>query len=730
MGNKFFLWCGNALLASILVILVSVNLVGAQDTETDGEIDTDTDGETVDALSETSNGSGRISVPLSGTATENRTGALSISPSSLSTGLTDVGMSTSESFVITHTGELDSPAVVITDAVLFGKSADEFSSTFNGFVTLFSGDSIDVTMTFSPLTPGDKAAGLRLNVEDDTAPYVIIFTGIARFPLTSDLGSSDDKIVFGQSVQNSSNQKNFVLTNEGEEGSPAVNVSAIQLSGINAGDFTVNLLPQALLPGEQLEITAIMETDSLGIKSAKAEIFHDGNNGSIEIELEGNVVAPNSIPVNFGDSTLNTNELIQRGTSLQFGPDGRLYVAEMDGIIKVFDVNRNGKNNYSATLAEAIELIKDVPNHNDNGTPDFSGKRLLTGLHVTGPAGSPVIYAASSDPRQAAGPSGNDSNLDTNSGILHRLTMNGGNWVKQDLVRGLPRSEENHVSNGLFLLGDTIYLNVGGHTNQGVPSNNFAELPEYALSAATLEIDLSVIGNSTYDLPTLDGPADQHDPFGGHDGLNQAKLVQNGPVQIFASGLRNVYDIVLTESGRIYVWDNGPNTGWGGIPGNNCSDAISNAGEKHQDGLHLISKGYYGGHPNPTRGSKNNTFGGQTPIEGPANPEECIYQMPGQDDGSLTTNNPSTNGLDEYTATNFAGAMQGDLLAVAFNRSLYRVQLNGNGTNVTSKSELLEDNGQAPLDVTTQGDDEVFPGTIWIVDNIVKTITVLEPSDF
>ena len=718
MVNKYLLACVNALMASILVTLVSVTPTGAQETDGSGEDEGVTPR------------SGRISVPLSGTATVSRVGALTVSPSNLETGLIDVGASTTQSLTITHTGALDSPAVVINEAVLFGKSAAEFSSDFNGFETLYGGDSIELSVTFSPLTPGDKAAGLRLNIDGATSPYVIIFTGSARYPLTSDLGSSDAKVVFGQSVLNSTNQKNFILTNEGEPGAPVISVSAIQLSGINAGEFTVNFTPQSLQPGEQLDINIDMETNILGNKSASAEIFHDGNNGSLVVELEGNVVAPDAIPVNFSVSTLNTSAQINRGTSLQFGPDDKLYVAEMDGVIKVFNVTRGGKNNYQANLLETINLIKNVPNHNDDGTPDFSGKRLLTGIHVAGTAGAPVIYAASSDPRQAAGPSGNDSNLDTNSGILHKLTKSGGNWNKLDLVRGLPRSEENHVSNGLVLSGNKIYLNVGGHTNQGAPSNNFAELPEYALSAATLEIDLGAIGNTTYDLPTLDGPADQHDPFGGHDGLNQAKLVQNGPVQIFASGLRNAYDIVLTESGRFYVWDNGPNTGWGGLPGNDCSDDINNSGSKHQDGLHLISKGYYAGHPNPTRGSKNNTFGGQTPIEGPEDPEQCVYKTPGQNDGSLTTNNPSTNGLDEYTATNFGGAMQGDLLAVAFDKSLYRVQLNGNGSVVTSKSELLTDNGQAPLDVTTQGDGDAFPGTIWIVDNIVKTITVMEPADY
>ena len=44
-----------------------------------------------------------------------------------------------------------------------------------------------------------------------------------------------------------------------------------------------------------------------------------------------------------------------------------------------------------------------------------------------------------------------DLNLDTNSGILSRLTKVGGSWQKVDLVGGLPRSEENHTANGLRL---------------------------------------------------------------------------------------------------------------------------------------------------------------------------------------------------------------------------------------------------------------------------------------
>ena len=713
MVYNFLVWSGNVFMASLLVLLVSVQHVSAQE-------DTDVAAET----------SGQITVPLSGTATMTSNSSLSIVPGKIDAGFVEVGQSTTTTFTLKNTNSVGGSALAIEDTELFGLSALEFATDFNGFINLAADQSHEVTVTFTPLTSGDKAAGLRFTIGGATTPYVVLFTAEARYPLTSELSTSSESVDLGQSLQNSTAQGNFILTNNGETGAPVINVSAIQLSGTNAGDFTLNFAPTALAAGQQMTVQAQMQTGTIGYKSAELEVFHDGNNGSLEMEMEGTVVTPESVAVNFGDSVLATTQGITRGTSIQFGPDNRLYVAEMTGPIHVFDVVRNGPNNYSATLFETIELIKDVINHNDDGTRDYSITRLLTGIHIVGTAAQPIIYAASSDPRQAAGPSGNDSGLDTNSGILHRLTRTGGTWTKLDLVRGLPRSEENHVANGLVLVGNKIYLSVGGNTNQGLPSNNFAELPEYALSSAILAIDLGAIGETTYDLPTLNGPADEYDPFGGHDGLNQAILEENGPVQIFASGMRNAFDIVYTESGQFYVWDNGPNTGWGGSPNNTCSNNIDDGGSKYQDGLHLISEGYYAGHPNPTRGNKGNTFGGQSPIEGDARPEECNYLIPGNGDGSLTTNNASTNGLVEYTASNFVSSMKGNLIAAAFGKTIYRVELTNNGTQVQSKSEFMTDVGTVPLDVTAQGDDDIFPGTIWVVDNIAATITVLEPSDY
>ena len=59
--------------------------------------------------------------------------------------------------------------------------------------------------------------------------------------------------------------------------------------------------------------------------------------------------------------------ILNNPTSLQFGPDGRLYVSEQNGQINAFTIElQNGE--YVATDVEVIELVRDIQNHNDDGS--------------------------------------------------------------------------------------------------------------------------------------------------------------------------------------------------------------------------------------------------------------------------------------------------------------------------------------------------------------------------
>ena len=533
----------------------------------------------------------------------------------------------------------------------------------------------------------------------------------------------------------------------------------------------------------------------------------------------------------FSQSNLNFNGKgsISNGTSLMFGPDGRLYVAEYTGAIKIFTIQRTSATDYKVLATETLTDISTIQDHNDDGSLYSSTLRETTGLTVGGTATNPVIYVTSSDFRIGGGGGGGsgDTDLDTNSGVITRFSWNGISWDVVDLVRGLPRSEENHATNGLELanINGVKYLIVaqGGHTNAGSPSINFAYTTEYALSAAILSVNLDMINimpvktdngrKYIYDLPTMDDPTrpnkngisnpdisgyngiDINDPFGGNDGLNQAKIVPGGPVQIFSPGFRNCFDLVLTEAGAVYVTENGSNGGWGGFPvnegggsatndydPNEPGSTVSSGGEKvnNKDHLQLITPNiqnysfgtFYGGHPDPIRAnpsgaglytnpSKNGNSGAvfrtkkyhptknsggftndpniglpaNWPPVSVANPIEGDWRGPGipNPDGPvddiITTWGTNTNGIDEYTASNFNGAMKGNLIAGVNTGVLRRVELKADGSLSKLTPSFVSGLGGDALGITCNSDNEIFPGTIWVVTLNGKLI-VLEPQDF
>ena len=329
-----------------------------------------------------------------------------------------------------------------------------------------------------------------------------------------------------------------------------------------------------------------------------------------------------AVTTNFSQSSLDLNGVVglSQPTALVWGPDGRLYVTEVDGDVKVLTIAFGDKDpndadptaQFYVTDAVTLDEVRSIPNRNDNGTTSNLSDRQVTGIDVTpqyDAAGEPVlingkpavtIYVTSSDSRIGAGTSGADQGLDTNSGVITKLTQTGPNsWDAVDLVRGLARSEENHALNGLEviqtldadgkLVSERMIVANGGNANSGAPSNNFAGQQEQPYSGAILEVDLDMLATMpvltdptsgrayVYDTPTLDDPtragaSDAGDPFGGNDGFNSAKLVDGGPVSIYSPGYRNAYDVEVTEDGRVFTYDNGANNTWGGRPVGEAGD--------------------------------------------------------------------------------------------------------------------------------------------------------------
>ena len=517
--------------------------------------------------------------------------------------------------------------------------------------------------------------------------------------------------------------------------------------------------------------------------------------------------------------------VLNNPTSIQFGPDGRLYVAEQNGTINAFTVeNQNGEYVASANeellLSNNAQVVKSIQNHNDFGLASSVSNRQVTGLVVTGTAENPVLYVSSSDPRIGEF---EDTNLDTNSGVVTQLTWNGTEWEAVDIVRGLPRSEENHSVNGMVLSedGTKLYLAVGGNTNNGAPSDFFAYTGEYALSGTVLEIDLEDIANRpvlsdpsggqngtsrqyVYDLPTLDDPTianntdgtgedtsglDEDNPWGGNDGFNMAILPADAPMRIFADGLRNQYDIVLTEDGQFYTVDNGSNGDLGGNPldangiltgepeAGEATNTPNDEGTGDPEPIFLLEDGEYYGHPAPARSNQDLFW---TVYDDDGNPDESVspnsvdsladlvpdgvdieddflidpskftddperlaqsgIRIPrsSEESNKLDTLGSSSNGLVEYTDDTFESALQDSLIVAQFNGNVTLLNLNDDGTSLeplvdpTEGNEVIDDDGIFPL-VTSQStplDVTTGPdGTVWVAEFGPDNINIFEPSN-
>src|SRR5687767_4573118 len=76
-------------------------------------------------------------------------------------------------------------------------------------------------------------------------------------------------------------------------------------------------------------------------------------------------------PVSFAKTTL-TGASSSQVTSLQFGPDGRLYVGQQNGLIKAYGIVRNGPSSYAVSSTETISSLQAIPNRNDSGTLNHS----------------------------------------------------------------------------------------------------------------------------------------------------------------------------------------------------------------------------------------------------------------------------------------------------------------------------------------------------------------------
>lgn len=406
-------------------------------------------------------------------------------------------------------------------------------------------------------------------------------------------------------------------------------------------------------------------------------------------------------------------------TSVLFGPGGALWALSREGLVYRFDVGLDG--------GLAGETVFDVLQASEGGP------RLAIGL-VHDPASTaadPVLWVSHA--------TFGFSNMPDWGGAISRLSGPGLSVVER-VVSGLPRSARDHVTNGLAFGPDgALYFLQGSNSAMGAPDTAWANRPERRLSAAVLRLDTrAALALAPVDVQTDEGGT--YDPFAA-----------GAPLTVYASGVRNAYDLVWHSNGSLYVPTNGSAAGGntpatplplpvacderidGAYTGPSDVPGVAGVNQTQADHLYRVEAAGYYGHPNPARCEW--VLNGGNPTA-----EIDVAEVPGYPVGTQPDpnyrgiaydfeNNKSPNGVVEYRGTAFEGALAGALLVARYSGGddLIALWPDGPGGDIGSADGGLSafDGFDNPLDLA----ERCLTGDLYVSEYGAPALRLLRAVD-
>ncbi|GGO34141.1 Ig-like domain-containing protein [Deinococcus humi] len=409
-------------------------------------------------------------------------------------------------------------------------------------------------------------------------------------------------------------------------------------------------------------------------------------------------------------------------TSVEIGPDGKLYASTLTGEILRFDIQNDG----TLTNVKVIDsLIKAE-----------GGPRTIIGLKFDPSSTASnlvlwitnnVVYTGQAAPEW--------------TGKITQLS--GANLEKvQDYVVGLPRSVRDHMTNSISFNPKekgTLYVLQGSDTSTGAPDTQWGLREEKLLTGSLLRVDLNKIqAGSPVNVKTAEGG--NYNPY-----------APDAPVTLYATGIRNAFDMVWHTNGHLYVPANGGAAG-GNTPsvpsplpatcanrpdGSYKGPVVNgkNGMKVQNDFLFKVEKNKYYGHPNPTRCEWVLNGGNPTAAKDPA--EVIDYPVGTQPDpnwGGVAYDfgeHASPNGvIEEYTMPGNS-LLKNRLMVVRYSKGKDIIILKpGVDGNIVASETLenvpgLTNFNPSPLDLTedrsngnlyvAQLDETTGAGTILLV---------------
>ncbi|MBD0850788.1 c-type cytochrome [Maribacter arenosus] len=417
-------------------------------------------------------------------------------------------------------------------------------------------------------------------------------------------------------------------------------------------------------------------------------------------------------------------------TSLLIGPDDKLYAAAIDGKIRRFLFLPSGDLQLEHTFqpfGEAskltIGLAFDPASRSDSLIVWTTYSEVPTSWVTF--ADAPKVY----DTSKWAGSMARMHLDDTTDKVLKN------EWVIKDLPLFGP-NHENFANSIAFGPDGKLYFGQGANTGMGLCDCEEHQEPsrEALLSGAVLCLDPNKLPQTLpLSVKTSDGGG-SYDPY-----------QDIAPLKIYATGLRNAYDLVWHSNGQLYATINGsggnentPTSDPGSpyyIPPYTTIDytgpknipAVRGAQPDQNDFMARVEQGGYYGHPNPLRAEyvlnhgdadvDNYEYNGVAP--------DVNFRGFAYDFGPHI----APTGIMEYKSETFNGKLQGCLIVARMGRNdLVIVKPGGekldivndyNGATVGLKV------GSGPLDVV----EDTKTGNLYVSEFGNGTITLFHPIE-
>ncbi|NJL13329.1 MAG: choice-of-anchor D domain-containing protein [Microscillaceae bacterium] len=557
-----------------------------------------------------------------------------------------------------------------------------------------NGNPLDGTLTHNTAVPeivfglnstglaeGTYVATVRANSPGyEAAEFIVTLTVISQFrPYVEAVHDGELNIInngsTGVGTDISISTTNINFPNAGSLANATVNSSTVLLyklpeealvpSIVNstAGGDAITLTPTSpLLPNTsyRFEITEAVE-DVTGAAMVPFEVSFTTGTGT---SGGGSLAGINFSRIDLGAAALG------KYTTLVIGPDEKLYAAMIDGRIKRFPINADG------TLGTPDEF-----------SPFGATPKILIGLEFApeATAGNLVAWISYCDTF-----SENFQAAPNWDGNVARIRLSATvNTVEENtlVIDNLPRSTRDHLTNSVrFGPEGALYIMQSGNNAMGKADAAWGNREETLLSAAVLRLDVSNLpANLPINALTPEGGG-SYNPF-----------APGAPLTIYATGIRNGYDLLWHSNGALYVPANGSAAG-GTTPTSNPASpnylaphphytytgptnipSVSNVQPTQNDWLFRVQPGGYYGHPNPYR-AEYVLNRGDIDVNDPA--YNGIQPDPNYRGAAFDFGlNKSPNGVIEYQSSSFNGVLRGMVMVVRYSNQDDVIMLLPGGLN-------------------------------------------------